>query len=252
MQFGITARYFHGRRNEGRILIRYWIAGGAALILVLALWILSYSTPVTDVRYRMIVTVMDGDRPIVGASVRRFRTYPSGMGGLHSGSSSDGGDSVIIPVRGKLLVATHAGWGGDGSSCVGRRSIHGGTCGLRWTWSPMGALDRHPTLDAVNLAMSEYPVLVTFDGPPSLRNIVVVDPDHLEREFGAGVRIHRISVGRSNAPLSHNQASQLPFVKTLTGSLTCSPGDTPLGGTWSSENQTANRDLGQCIYKGFF
>ena len=226
-----------------------------AMLLPLALvgcWA-NVMMPTEMFRYRMSVTVEDNGRLITGKATRQFSHRPARLGGLQVGDNSDIGDSVIVPVRGKLLVVTHGRWFGGGDTCVGRRRSGGGKpcAAVLDGWLPPKVVKDARDGEPVELAPFEYPIIVTFDGPPDLRTVTTVDPDDLAPAFGEGVRIRDITVTRTFGFLSRGQAKQLPFVKTLTGALSCSdPGY--FRGSWGPENQTPNPSLGQCISKGFF
>lgn len=211
-----------------------------------------FSIPDARVTYRMVATVEDNGKLIQGQSVRRYTSWPSRLGGFHVGGASDVGDSVIVPIRGRLLVVTHAKWFAGGSdTCMGGRRSDGERCGVVEAWRPIEIFERHGRDGPVELEPSEYPVLVTFDGAPTLRSVVAVDPDRLEGTFGPGVTLRSITITRTFGFLSHKQAEQLPFVKTLTGNLLCSAEERP-DDPWTAERQISNPSLGTCISKGFF
>ncbi len=209
--------------------------------------------PTEIFRYRMSVTVEDNGRLITGKSVRQYSHRPSRLGGLQVGVNSDIGDSVIVPVRGKLLVVTHGRWFGGFDTCVGsRRSGGGEPCNaLLDGWLPPKVVKNARDGEPVELAQFEYPIIVTFNGPPDLRTVTAVDPADLRPQFGEGVRIRDVTVTRTFGFLSRGQAKRLPFVKTLTGTLSCSNSEY-FRGPWGPENQTPNPSLGNCIPKGFF
>jgi hypothetical protein len=221
------------------------------LVLLVGCWA-SVVAPTELFRYRMSVTVEDHGRLITAQAVRQYSHRPARLGGFQVGADSDIGDSVIVPVRDKLLVVTHGRWFGGFDTCVGPRRSGGGepcSASLGGDWLPPKVVKDARGGEPVELAPFEYPIIVTFDGPPDLRTIVAVDPADLGPQFGEGVHIRDITVTRTFGFLSRGQAKQLPFVKTLTGVLMCSE---HLRGPWRPENQTRNSSLGACIPKGFF
>jgi len=229
-------------------MVRYWVVL-LPLVLVGGCWA-NAVLPTELIRYQMSVTVEDNGRLTTAQAVRQYSFRPPRLGGLQVADSSDIGDSVVVPVRGKLLVVTHGHWFGGFDRCVGlRRSGGGEACSADLHgWTPPRAVRDG---DPVKLAPFQYPIIVTFDGPPDLRTITAVDPADLGPQFGEGVRIRDITVRRTFAFLSRGQHKQLPFLKTLSGTLLCHYGDTP-NGPWSSRNQRVNPSLGTCIAPGFF
>jgi len=231
--------------------MRPWVWVCALVIGAPAACIVRHSIPDEQVTYRMVATVEDNGRLVRGQSVRRYTSTPGGI--FELSRSRDVGDSVIVPVRGRLLVVTHARWfaGGD-STCMGRRSSDGGSCGAILAWRPIEIFERGGQDGPVELEPNEYPVLVTFNGAPTLRSVVAVDPDRLEEPFGPGVTLRSITITRTSGPISQKQAKQLPFVNTLTGSLSCRVEELPNDGPWTAESQTKNPSLLTCISEGFF
>jgi len=212
--------------------------------------------------YRLIVTVSDNGRPVTGSVVRSEDWTPNQAGGADVPlKHNERGDAIVLPVHGRLLVVTLAGW--NRPDCTGPRDPPGchmqddwspqaaapatvGEPGL-WTWkSPPGADGR------ATLAAAELPVLVTFDGVPSLASARVVDAAHLDEALGPGVRLQSASVERSSEDVTRGVATALPFLRDRGPPMReCVPARPPPPNLPPGA-QVENQDLGDCVWTTLF
>jgi len=212
--------------------------------------------------YRLTVTVSDNGRQISGSTVRGEDWVPSQIGGdnvplMHETR----GDAIVLPVRGRLLVVTLAGW--DKPQCTGPRDAQG--CTRRGDWSPqapktetVGAREawswRAPAGPdgRASLAVGQLPVLVTFDGAPSLASVRVVDAAHLDAVFGPGVSVQAATVEATTGPVTRAAASALPFLaQSPSGMQSCWLADEPPK-QLSPGEEVKNPDLGDCVWNSLF
>src|SRR5580704_10892924 len=86
--------------------------------------------------YRLTVTISDNGRPVSGSVVRSEDWAPGEIGGDNVPlQHTVHGDALVLPIRGRLLVVTLAGW--DKPSCTGSSDPQG--CTRRGDWSPQAA-----------------------------------------------------------------------------------------------------------------
>lgn len=57
-----------------------------------------------------------------------------------------------------------------------------------------------------------YPTLVTFTDPANPRTALVLDPEALDKEFGNGTRLKRITVQITNDPVTRSIRNRLPWL----------------------------------------
>jgi len=204
----------------------------------------------TSVRYAMTVEINDS------GEVRRaqgvFEDYwedpiLNGFGGVGLTHRNRGG-ALVIPIRGRYLVVSKAGWHNDRApnpavGCTGPDSDLAATrrCSTWEDWSPfrpamfrqgVGYGDRSSPQTVRELAhamsrkdvvvpVDQLPVLLTFDGEPGMDSIRPLDARRLNEAFGAGVSLRRVTIRRTSAPVSREIERDLPFVGGLGGLQTC-------------------------------
>lgn len=211
--------------------------------------------------YRLTVTVSDNGRPVSGSVVRSEDWVPNQVGGdnvplMHEVK----GDAIVLPVRGRLLVVTLAGW--DKLACTGPGDPQG--CRKSDDWSPQAAAPATVGAPGVwawkapagadgkaSLAASQLPVLVTFDGAPSLAAVRVVDATRFADSFGPGVRLQSATVERTGDGVTRGVADALPFLRNpgpqMQEYILEKPPPPPPPGA-----QVANPDLGDCVWNSLF
>ena len=101
------------------------------------------------------------------------------------------------------------------------------------------------------MASSQLPVLVTFDGAPSLATVKVVDAAHLDAIFGPGVQVQSAAVEQTGDAVTSGVASALPFLSTPDPQmqdciLADPPPNLPPGA------KLKNPDLGDCVWNSLF
>jgi hypothetical protein len=217
--------------------------------------------PQHPLTYRLTVTVSDNGRPISGSVVRSEGWVASQVGGDNVALNHETrGEAIVLPIRGRLLVVTLGGW--DKPRCTGPRDPQG--CLKRGDWTPQATkaeiVGAHETWSwkaapgadgRANLAVDQLPILVTFDGPPSLANVKVVDAAHLDAVFGVGVRLESAVVQPTNEGVSRGVAAALPFVAhPPSGLQSCILADPPAH--LSPGEQVKNPDLGDCVTASLF
>lgn len=74
-------------------------------------------------------------------------------------------------------------------------------------WRPAISSSREPT--------SQYPLLVRFADPATPETVEVVAPDALDRAFGPGVRLKRITVEITDEPVSTGVRTKLPWLEAV-------------------------------------
>jgi hypothetical protein len=229
--------------------------------LPLLLALAGCARPEHALTYRLTVTVSDNGRPVSGSVVRSEDWTANQVGGANVPLQHNArGDAIVLPVRGRLLVVTTAGW--DKPACTGPRDPRG--CRKADDWSPQAAAPAtvgepgvwawkaQPGADGrASLAASQLPVLVTFAGAPSLASVRVVDAGQLEQTFGPGVRLQSAIVERTNDGVTRGVATALPFLRDPGPQmqeciLAAPPAQLPHGA------QVANPDLHDCVWPSLF
>jgi hypothetical protein len=242
--------------------MRGWWAGGVWLAALALATLGGCAKAEHALTYRLTVTVSDNGRPVSGSVVRREDWVPNQVGGANVPLNHNAhGDAIVLPVRGRLLVVTLAGW--DKLRCTGPRDPQG--CRKEDDWSPQAAAPAtvgEPGIwpwksppDAsgrASLAADQLPVLVTFEGAPSLAGVQVVDAAHLDEAFGPGVALQSAVVERTNDGVTRGVADALPFLRSGgSGMQECilelpPPPNLPPGA------QVKNPDLGDCVWNSLF
>ena len=212
--------------------------------------------------YRLTVTVSDNGRPVSGSVVRSEDWTPNQTGGDNVPlQENTRGDAIVLPVRGRLLVVTLAGW--DKPSCTGPRDPQG--CTRRGDWSPQAPPDSPTVADQsvwpwkappgpggrASFVASQLPVLVSFDGAPSLATVKVVDAAHLDAAFGPGVQVQSATVEQTGDAVTRGVAAALPFLATpdpqMQECILADPPPNPPPGA-----KLKNPDLGDCVWNSLF
>ncbi len=231
----------------------------AAVLALVALC--ACARPEHALTYRLTVTVSDNGRPVSGSGVRREDWVPNQVGGSNVPLMHEvKGDAIVLPIRGRLLVVTLAGW--DKPTCTGPRDPQG--CRKADDWSPQAARPATvgepgvwpwkspPGADGkASLGADQLPVLATFEGAPSLAAVKVVDAAHLEDAFGPGVRVQSAAAERTGDGVTRGVATALPFLRDPGPQmqdciLAYPPPQLPPGA------QIANPDLGDCVWNDLF
>ena len=197
------------------------MSGTSTKLAMLALAALAAcARPQHALTYRLSVTVGDNGHPVSGSVVRSEDWAPGEIGGDNVPlQHTVHGDAIVLPIRGRLLVVTMAGW--DKPSCTGSSDPQG--CTRRGDWTPqaappdatVGQTGAWPWIavpgpgGAASLAAGQLPVLVTFDGAPSTSSVKVVDAAHLDAAFGPGVRV--LSASAARPPTASPSASPRPY-----------------------------------------
>lgn len=83
-----------------------------------------------------------------------------------------------------------------------------------------------------------YPMLVTFGNLNDPTTVIAVDARHLDRTFGAGFKLKRITVEMTDLPVTRTLEWHLPWIKSFTenGGL--------LGGQKFNDNKRPEKNLG--------
>jgi len=175
------------------------------------------------IRYRVIVTVEVDGRLVEGTSVMemsytRFeRRSLLGMGG----SATLKGEAVVLDLNGRgtlFVLPVQQDWTGSLSEvyqgCVlASFGVHSSIGSLK----PSDLRHLRAAKGRVPLFIftKKYgvPVFATFHDESNPSSIYEVDPDHLEDAFGSGVRLKRIDLEVTDAPLTHVLAQRLPWLK---------------------------------------
>jgi hypothetical protein len=212
--------------------------------------------------YRLSLTVSDNGRPVSGSVVRSEDWTANQIGGDNVPlQENTRGDAIVLPVRGRLLVVTLAGW--DKPNCTGPRDPQG--CTRRGDWSPQAPPGSPTVADQgawpwkaapgpdgrASFSASQLPVLLTFDGPPSLATVRVVDAAHLDAAFGPGVLVRSVVVQQTADSVTRGVAAALPFLATPDPQmqeciLADPPPNLPPGA------KLKNPDLGDCVWNSLF
>ena len=212
--------------------------------------------------YRLTVTLSDNGRPISGSAVRSEDWVPASIGGDNVALNHQvRGDAIVLPVRGRLLVVTLAGW--DKPQCTGPADPQ--RCRRRDDWTPqaprseiVGAREvwswrapRGPG-GVASLGPGQLPVLVTFAGPPSFANVRVVDAADLDAAFGPGVRFQSATVSPTTDAVTRSARQALPFLgDAQPGMQSCWLADEPPAHLLPGE-RVKNPDLGDCVWPSLF
>jgi hypothetical protein len=233
-----------------------WLAALGALALG------ACAQPQHALTYRLTVTVSDNGRPISGSVVRSEAWVANQVGGSNVPLNHQArGDAIVLPVRGRLLVVTLAGW--DKPACTGPRDPQG--CKRDDDWSPQAAgpatvgepgvwaWKSPPDANGrASLAESQLPVLVTFTGAPSLAGVKVVDAAHLDDAFGPGVRLAAASVERTGDGVTRGVVAALPFIGNPGPQMQECVLELPPPPNLPPGAQVKNPDLGDCVWNSLF
>jgi len=212
--------------------------------------------------YKLTVTLSDNGRPVSGSVVRSEDWVPNQVGGANVPLNHNAhGDAIVLPVRGRLLVVTLAGW--DKLRCTGPRDPQG--CRKEDDWSPQAAAPATvgepgvwgwkapPGADGkANLGAGQLPVLVTFAGAPSLASVKVVDAAHLDEAFGPGVALQSAVVERTNDGVTRGVADALPFLRSGGSGMQECILELPPPPNLPPNAQVKNPDLGDCVWSSLF
>ncbi len=226
------------------------------------LMLLGCARPQHALTYRLTVTVSDSGRPVSGSAVRSEDWSPAEIGGDNVPlQHTVHGDAIVLPIRGRLLVVTMAGW--DKPSCTGPVDPQG--CTRRGDWTPQAAPADATTGQsgawpwiaapgpggAASLTTRQLPVLVTFDGAPSTGSVRVVDAAHLDAAFGPGVRVVSASAAPSTEVVTRGIAVALPFLHTpdpqMQDCILADPAPNP-----PPDARLKNPSLGDCVWNSLF
>jgi hypothetical protein len=234
-------------------------------------------------RYRLDVSVNDNGQTLTASSVREYNItkYRYPMLGV-IGESKTHGDAMAIPLHDRLLVVTMGRWALDWNDyrtkgrlpkgCTGPsaptelyKCRHGGDwLPLRALASAMGLPDPPENFQSVRqiaeasgtgrieLAEDELPILVTFQGPPKLENVRVVDAHDLAAEFGSGVVLNKVTMTLTSDPITRGVDKRLPFLKGGPRGGTCAVQSQFGADQISPAKQNINEKLGNCAWPMLF
>ena len=161
---------------------------------------LSACTPHETHRVKVTVTVDDNGVQRSGSSVMQFTCYKSNnsLGGMGIGGCDLKGEAVPVDLgaKGKLFMLL------CGSNSYQMDGVIGDIMDARY-----GA-------DSWDLDPDELPRLVTFDNLADPRTVEAVDPQHIDKNFGAGVRLRSIHAEYTREPITRGQIERvLPWLE---------------------------------------
>lgn len=189
---------------------------------------LAACNPTYKCRYELTLVVDDGGKLVSGSSVREdwVRDTSNGLpsaGGLDEGTIGEAtlvrlsnGRIIAVPLRGRTAVKGRpvpdfSPWRGSEYLIQGY-----GIASNEWkggrnrAWDAIANIHKEPS---VQLAMSEFPLLITFDHGNNPSGVTVVDP--VKRAGGSErtVRVVSVSIRRTSKPIFQEQIERtLPWV----------------------------------------
>ena len=175
-------------------------------------------------RYRATVEVKTPEGLRIGSSVIEVRTRRFGKEALPQarGYKTDvEGEAIVVDLgkRGTLFAVltgreTEA-WPSSVIYSVLPRSLL--TASQRERFAAVLALSGEhqvsPYKGPAGRELENYPALVHFRDPKRPETATIVAPDKLAEVFGAGVSLNRITVARTEAPITRGIRSQLPWLR---------------------------------------
>ncbi|MEP6784946.1 MAG: hypothetical protein ABI898_04300 [Sphingomonadales bacterium] len=152
-------------------------------------------------RYRLTVEVEAGGKLFTGSSVIEVtRTKgPTGIGGTSRGEAV----AVDLPGGRTLFALLRGDMGGVDWPFTMPHWAFADRLGDTNMVDP-AALDKLGSLRGATVILSpaQYPLLVTFRDVRDPKSVERVDPQALDNSFGPNVRLHRITVSMTDAPIT--------------------------------------------------
>lgn len=192
------------------------IVGGLTLLMVAIL--LAGCDSAERVRYKMTVEVETPQGLKTGYAVRELRRRPPSNSflGQDRGSTKLIGEAVAVDLPGQqTLFALLTGSGGDvdyPSQILYRTKLWGQPIGASVELFPTG-----PRTSYYPKGSAQPPMLVRFLDPHDPKSVEEVSPDDLARAFGPGVKLKRITIEVTDAPVTVGVEKRLPSYGSETG-----------------------------------
>jgi len=222
-------KFFGGMRSRRAIV----------LIVILALlampWFLrEFATRKVEVSYRLTVTAdVDGESRQSSGVIHEVQMFaPRWLGG--SVQTGVEGDAVFLDLgrRGHVIAILATERNGEliGIEGLGTGAFNVRARGLE---SKTAAEHRVPAPGAsAELSAPLLPVFVTFADLNNPKTARVVQPQAFPQVFGEGVRLQRVSIEITNAPVTRHIERQLPWLRDyrtsyLHGKPSCTANDLP-------------------------
>jgi hypothetical protein len=160
------------------------------------------------VRYKMTVEVETPDGLKSGSAVREVKRIRGGIV-LPDGPKMQvrqHGEAVVVDLPGNQTLFALLSTNGDEPLAAF------GNDGLKAAQKTRRVAELQPIAGRIE-SQNGYPLLVTFRDITDPKTVVRVDPDDLAASFGAGVRLKRITVQVTDAPVTTGIEKRLVWFK---------------------------------------